>query len=100
MSRSPALRALALAALLLCAALAQGCGNACLTLASQICQCLPDDGTRAYCNQRAKTDQDNFPVRAVDETFCQQKLDSNACDCTKLSTPEGKLGCGLAYPTN
>ena len=92
----------ALAAALLCAAalLAQGCGNACLALAEQICVCLPDDGTRAACNKRAKDDQAIYSVRPEDELVCQQKVDAKACDCTKLLTPEGKLACGLSYPTN
>jgi hypothetical protein len=90
------------AAALLCATalLAQGCGNACLSLAEQICVCLPDDGTRAACNKRAKDDQAIYSVRPEDETVCQQKIDSHACDCNQLTTPEGKLGCGLSYPTN
>ena len=99
-SRSRSHRLLALSALSLAALLAEGCGNACLNLASQICVCLPDDGSRAACNLRAKNDQSTFPVRGADEQVCQQLLDSKQCDCTQLSTPEGKLHCGLAYPTN
>lgn len=91
---------LALSALCAAALLTEGCGNACLDLASQICVCLPDDGSRAACNRRAKDDQGTFPVRNADQQVCQQLLDSNQCDCTKLNTPEGKLHCGLAYPTN
>ena len=90
------------AAALLCASalLAQGCGNACLSLAAQICVCLPDDGNRAACNKRAKDDQAIYSVRPEDEAVCQLKIDAKACDCTKLGTPEGKLACGLAYQTN
>ena len=76
---------------------AAGCGDACRTLASQICQCLPDDGSRAACNQRAKDAEATFSVRPEDEKFCQQQIDSHACDCNKLNTPEGKVACGIAY---
>ncbi|TMA27934.1 MAG: hypothetical protein E6J78_08175 [Deltaproteobacteria bacterium] len=92
-----AVKALRLFACVLSVSLAAGCGDACRTLASQICQCLPDDGSRAACNQRAKESEANFSVRPADEKFCQQQLDSHACDCNQLNTPEGKVGCGLAY---
>ena len=74
-----------------------GCGNACQDLATQICGCLPDDGTRAACTTKAQQTEDTFPIRAQDEKFCQQKLDDNSCNCNQLSTPEGKAGCGIAY---
>lgn len=76
---------------------AAGCGDACLDLASQICRCLPDDGTRATCNRRAKEAEANFPVSADDQRRCQQLIDSRQCDCTVLNTPEGKAACGIAW---
>jgi hypothetical protein len=92
---------IAAAAVLSAAALfAQGCGNACLSLAEQICVCLPDDGTRAACNQRAKNNQDIYSVRAQDEAYCQQQLDAHACDCNNLLTAAGKAACGLSYLAN
>jgi hypothetical protein len=93
-----ALRALRILACVLSITCATGCGNACLDLASQICACLPDDGTRAACNQRAKDSQDSFPISSQDAAFCQQKLDSQACDCHQLQTVQGKLSCGVAFP--
>jgi hypothetical protein len=92
-----AARALRLLACVLTMTLAAGCGDACLNLASQICGCLPDDGTRGACNARAQSQEANFPVRSQDQSFCQKQIDSKACDCSKLGTPEGKLGCGLSY---
>jgi hypothetical protein len=77
--------------------LAAGCGDACLDLASRVCGCLPDDGTRGACNARAKDSEANFPVTAQDQAFCQHQLDTGACDCRQLTTPEGKVGCGIAY---
>ncbi len=91
-----ALRLLA-CVLTLCGAV--GCGDACLNLAKQICVCLPDDGTRAACNQRASDGETVFTVRPNDQAYCQHLLDTNSCDCTKLNTPAGKAACGLSYPT-
>jgi hypothetical protein len=75
-----------------------GCGDACRDLASQVCNCFPDDGTRALCNQRAKDAESVFPVTQADEQYCQQKLDSHACDCTNIATSQGRINCGIAYP--
>ena len=97
---SPPLRVAAAALLCATALLMEGCGNACLSLAEQICVCLPDDGTRAACNKRAKDDEAIYAVRPEDEVVCQQKIDAKTCDCNQLGTPEGKLACGLSYPTN
>jgi hypothetical protein len=64
-------KALALFACMLGLIAAAGCGDACLSLANQICSCK------------------------ADEKFCQGKLDAHACDCNKLNTAEGRLACGL-----
>ncbi len=92
-----AARALRLSACVLSLSLAAACGDACRTLAAQICVCLPDDGSRAACNERAKEAEATFKVRPEDQAFCQKQLDTHACDCNQLNTPEGKVGCGLAY---
>ena len=74
-----------------------GCGNACMDLAKQVCACLPDDGTRAACNQRAQEAASNYDIRAQDQQFCQHQIDTGACDCNMLIFPEGQKGCGLSY---
>jgi hypothetical protein len=76
---------------------AAGCGDSCLDLASKICNCLPDDGTRAECNRRASDSESVFPVTSQDQAYCQHQIDTNACDCTKLATAEGKAACGVAF---
>jgi len=76
-----------------------GCGNACLDLAKQVCLCLPDDGSRAACNQRAKEAESNFSVQSQDQQFCQHQIDTGACDCHMLLFPEGQKNCGLSYTT-
>jgi hypothetical protein len=88
------LRALACVVSLLSAA---GCGDACRSLVEQICVCQPDDGTRAACNQRAHDAESSFPLRPEDVAYCQHQLDTHACDCNRLTTVEGRQGCGVAY---
>ncbi len=88
-------KALRLAGCVLTLSLAAGCGNPCRDLASKICSCLPDDGTRAACNTRARQQESIYTVGKEDQQLCQQKLDS--CDCTMLNTPEGRVNCGIAW---
>ena len=77
--------------------LAAGCGDACLTLAQQICNCQPDQTSVDACNQRAQTAEGIFPVQSKDEKLCQGLIDSHACDCQLLNTSDGRVGCGIAY---
>ncbi|TMB31898.1 MAG: hypothetical protein E6J61_08520 [Deltaproteobacteria bacterium] len=97
MSMRKKVKVLPLLGCMLTVILATGCGDACLDLAGRICNCLPDDGTRAECNRRAKDSESTFPVTAQDRAYCQHQLDTNACDCTQLATPEGKASCGIAF---
>jgi hypothetical protein len=90
-------KVLRLLACMVTVTVAAGCGDSCLDLAGKVCNCLPDDGTRAECNRRASDSESVFPVSSQDQTFCQQKIDTNACDCTKLATAAGKAGCGVAF---
>jgi hypothetical protein len=76
---------------------AAGCANACLNLADQICSCQPDDITRSACQQRVREQEGIFAVNSQNEAACQKALDTHACDCTVITTPEGRVGCGLAY---
>jgi hypothetical protein len=77
--------------------LAAGCGNACLKLADQICNCQPNDTLRSGCQAQVREQEKVFSIRSQDEQLCQAKLDSNECTCEKLTTPEGRQACGLAY---
>jgi len=88
---------LLLVACALCAPLLAGCGNACFKLADQICSCQPDDVSRANCQSRARDLEKIFPVSSQDQELCQEKLDSHACDCQNLTTPEGRVACGTSY---
>jgi hypothetical protein len=88
-------KALRLIACALGLALATACGDACLSLADQVCSCQPDSNSKALCNQKAKTAEGIFPVGSMDAQLCQQKLDAHTCDCSKLITAEGRAACGL-----
>ncbi len=88
-------KVLRLAACLLGFALATACGDACLSLADQVCNCQPDANSKAVCNQKAKTAESTFPVSSAEAALCQQKLDANLCDCNKLITAQGRDACGL-----
>ena len=92
------LKALRPIACVLSLSLAAGCGDACLNLANQICSCQPDDTSRANCQQRARDQGGIFSVEPQNEEFCQGKLDSEACECQSLITPEGRMACGLSFP--
>jgi hypothetical protein len=92
----PAAKALRLLACVLSLTLASGCVDACLALAKQVCNCQPDDTTKANCYQRAKEAETTFAVRAEDEKDCQARLDSNLCTCDALKTAEGRVSCGIA----
>jgi len=50
------------------------------------------------CNQRAKDAESSFSVTAQDKDYCQHLIDTHACDCRNIATPEGRAGCGLTYP--
>jgi hypothetical protein len=94
------LRRAVLALLLALAATSlHACTDACTQLAKEVCLCLPDDGTRATCNQEASDNSDVFPVGDDDAAYCQKLLDTHACDCNQLTTPAVKANCGLSYPT-
>jgi hypothetical protein len=93
-------RPLILAACVLTLSLAAGCGDACLSLAEQVCGCQPDPISTDNCNQRAKDAKGIFGVNSSDEAFCQAQLDNNACDCTKLDTADGRVKCGIAFPSD
>jgi hypothetical protein len=77
--------------------LAAGCTNACIQLANRICSCQPDVVSQSNCQQLAQNAEAQYSVRDQDEKFCQAQLDSNACDCNKLDTPEGRQNCGLSF---
>jgi hypothetical protein len=79
--------------------LVAGCKTPCLDLANEICSCQPDTTSQSNCQTNAQNAQATFTVRGEDDAYCQQKLDEGVCDCNRLNTPEGRVNCGLAYPT-
>jgi hypothetical protein len=75
-----------------------GCSTPCLDLANEICKCQPDTTSEANCQVNAQNAEAIFSVRGQDNEFCQQKLNSGACDCNLLNTAQGRQNCGLAFP--
>ena len=97
MRRPAALALLSLALLGL-----SGCKGACRELSEKICDCSTTTSLeREVCVRRAANDETIVEPTADNEAFCESKLDS--CDCSQdrkgvdLTTPEGKMACGLAY---
>jgi hypothetical protein len=90
--------ALAAAAL----ALATGCSTHCQDLANRICGCTLEGPSRDACEKQAK---DQLKANGADEAFCAAKLAtcgqsaSGATICELLNTEQGKVDCGIAYPS-
>ena len=94
-------RLVSIAALVL---LAAACSDPCKDLGDRICQCVPVGSSVDGC----KREVDNM-VKSVDPTkdqdhACSDYLDScNAPPdvefCDWIQTADGKVDCGLAYPT-
>jgi hypothetical protein len=95
----PSPKALRLLLCMLTLPLVVGCHTPCLDLANQICQCQPDTTSQGNCQTNAQNAEATFSVRGQDDAFCQQKLDEGVCDCNRLDTLQGRINCGLAYPT-
>jgi len=88
--------AIAVAAL----ALAQGCTTQCQELANRICGCLLQGPTRDSCEKQVQAQLERQPKPdSSTEAYCDSKLASCGGPdlCDRLSTCQGKVGCGLAY---
>ncbi|HEU4382318.1 MAG TPA: hypothetical protein VFR85_02350 [Anaeromyxobacteraceae bacterium] len=90
--------AIAIAAL----AFAQGCGTSCEDLADRICGCLFEGPTRDACTRQVEAQLKRDPKPdASAEAYCESKLatcQSGQAMCDALTTCQGKVNCGLAYP--
>lgn len=69
-----------------------GCGNACQSLAKEICRCGRTQNDQNACVQRVTADTSQHPTKAQEE-LCQHLLDE--CTCDKLGTGD-LAACGLA----
>jgi hypothetical protein len=87
-------------------ALLAGCGSPCEDLGDRICLCRLPGVDRETCRRSVdeQLSQGNPKPGKGEQDFCEQKLrtcpepskDENMCD--RLSTPKGKVDCGLAIP--
>jgi len=86
--------AFALAAGLLLSA----CGNDCLKLAKQVCQCAASGARQQACQSQVGLVNSTLHLTQDDLTRCNKLL--NTCDCRLLTTNSlsGKVACGVARP--
>jgi hypothetical protein len=86
-------------ALLLAAGLSlSACGNDCLTLAKQVCQCAASGARQQACASEVGLISGTIHLTGNDLTRCSNLL--KTCDCRLLTTNSlsGKVACGLARP--
>ena len=82
----------------------QACGNSCQDLGNRLCQCSGAGTSRDNCKTEIKNQLSAAGVEPTDEAACSAALDtcnapSGASFCEWVSTTDGKVACGLAYPT-
>lgn len=70
------------------------CTEPCLQLAYNMCNCQPTTFLQQQCNVNAQNAESRAQPNADQQKVCSSLL--STCDCTQLTTPEGKEACGLA----
>ena len=75
-------------------ATASGCKNSCRLLSEKLCLCATTTAERDACNQNVANEDGRIQPDAPSQATCQA-LYAN-CDCHLISTPQGKVACGLA----
>jgi hypothetical protein len=75
-----------------------GCGNDCLTLAKQVCQCAASGARQQACQAQVGLVNNTLHLTGDDLTRCNNLL--KTCDCRLLTTNSlsGKVACGVARP--
>jgi hypothetical protein len=82
------------------------CGDPCQDVANRICGCEIDSTHQSACRTRVSDSLKNgtYKPSQTDHAYCSHLLDTcpDPADdpqmCARLSTPQGKIDCGLAYP--
>lgn len=90
--RGPMRAVLAIAAFALLSG--TGCRSPCVQLAERICECEATQTEREVCVRRAQEEQNRTATSDEEGRRCASLVPG--CDCTRLSTSEGKIACGLA----
>ena len=91
-------RVVALVSMLVLSVFAAGCKSNCRVLSEKLCDCSLNSTEKNACLNSASTNEANFVPSATDEQTCAALLKS--CDCRLIDTPQGKINCGLAWPTD
>jgi hypothetical protein len=73
-----------------------GCKSSCRQLSERLCECALNTNEKTACVSRAGNAEGVNPPSAADEAYCKALLAPGQCDCRLISTPEGKIRCGLA----
>lgn len=87
---------------LLAALAAAACATPCEELGHRLCQCVPSGSERNACEDSIDRQLDDANP---DDDFCEGKLDtceepSGESFCSWIQTAQGKIACGLAYPSD
>ena len=99
-------RAWAISTVVIAAAAVAACGSPCQDLAERICNCNFSGSPRDTCVSAIKNQIGNANPTAADQAFCQSKLatcpdpTNDSSICQRILTPQGKIDCGLAYPSD
>jgi hypothetical protein len=71
-----------------------GCKGNCRTLSEKLCDCELNALAREACLRNAADQDGRVAPTAEQEEVCGELLER--CECSTISTPEGKQACGLA----
>ena len=77
---------------------AAGCKSNCRVLSEKLCDCSLNSTEKNSCLTNASTNEANFVPSAADDATCASLV--KTCDCRLIDTPQGKINCGLAWPTD
>jgi hypothetical protein len=73
-----------------------GCKSDCRKLSEKLCDCTTNTTDRTVCMQSASLKETYSPPSDADNATCRALYDG--CDCHLISTPRGKVQCGMARP--
>lgn len=73
-----------------------GCKGNCRRLSEKLCDCSTNTNDNTICLQAAALKESSANISSADDERCRVLFDN--CDCHLISTPEGKVRCGLARP--
>ncbi len=91
------MRPLAVLTLLCLAFLGAGCKTKCRQLSEKLCECALNSIDKEACVRRASSEEGRLQPTDEQEAQCETLL--STCDCHTVDTTQGKVNCGLAWPS-